>query len=241
MILVGTVHNDLQGPERLERVLDRYQPKRISVECPKGMTVSAVENELRNYNRVCMQHVKKAGFPENFERFLNDVVNVMGYERLVAIQYAKRKGYDILFTDHADASSVSDCWEESFIAAMGRLSQLVKEDERSYEQTRADHCEIIDRAYYEPKILMSVAGIDPELDQAIDNMFDPATDVLTDERERVLAGNIIDVQPNLHIGGMMHIFEMPEILALFDIKEPLYKLLEGQYSKRIRLCEALAE
>ncbi len=95
LYLIGTVHLDPDGPERLKNLLEHIDPEAVAVEMhkPAARVIEKLDTEFGNKlnpkkREKLISNVKKAGY--NAE-FVEALLSVVGYEYLVPKHYCKQK------------------------------------------------------------------------------------------------------------------------------------------------------
>ncbi|MBI4177515.1 MAG: hypothetical protein HY516_04055 [Candidatus Aenigmarchaeota archaeon] len=102
--LVGTVHEDLAGPERLKRVLTHYHPQTVAVEISSD---TRLEKDMLGRNRVLEQtylprivSVYSGVDPvmgQVIQEVVEGLIRIRGYELKEARSYAKRTGSSVVY------------------------------------------------------------------------------------------------------------------------------------------------
>lgn len=173
MILVGTLHTDPKGSEKLRKVLDTYSPRKITLEAPSTLEISEYEALVIDYKNFI-----KEQFPAT-EDFL-------GFEALTVAKYARDTGSAVYLVDHP----------------------IVLE---SYKKENILN------------LIRTLGAPEPDYLKKIREM--------EDEREQYMAEHILRIRPDMHIGGMNHVFERGVH------KIPLFKRLESLNPQRIALMK----
>lgn len=245
MILVGTVHVDINGPRRLEQVLNTYKPKSVSLEIPSDMDPDELEQFIFGIRKSTKAAVEDSGIEENNSIFIFEAVETFGYEACITIEYCRTNDSTLHFSDHP---ALNNPWKK-YLKEFGdetieRLPQWKEKPLKikDYESFRRAYTQKMDGFYF------------------VDSAFELATDVISriseedrkkftetkvketkhmnrdfkEEREQYMAENILRIKPDIHIGGVGHAFKgFVEVCSA----EPLYRRLGDTVTKRIRLCE----
>ncbi|GEM_PF-5165489 len=244
MKLVGTIHCDLEGTRRLELLLSKLKPQRITIEWPADKSVEEIETAIINSRQLKIEVARNlTDVPNIVKGLLVDLFANIGYDVLVPIQYAKANGLEIFPVDHPMPTlDVSPNDGSSFISALkAGLGNLPPEIERvSYQSFREVFVREFDRAYFDPTVFHRLDEYLAERNGVSDRseLANLKISEFEEKREDFMTRRILDLKPDLHIGGIAHIFE-----GYFDRDtfRPLYKRLEDAVSTKIRLCEKLVE
>ena len=89
MILVGTIHTDLEGPRRLECLLNKYQPRTIALEAPHNYKLEDIIPLISNAKKMLRKKMKRNPNATELEFGLLDSLN---YEWLISFKYAGLTG-----------------------------------------------------------------------------------------------------------------------------------------------------
>ncbi len=229
MILVGTVHYDLDGPRRLEHLLRRFAPRQISVEYNGSLKGIVIDHEFNKADAA--EAVKKVDLPENLKQLFVEAASIYGYEVRIPLLYSLTVHHRGIATvdDNRPIRPRIDIDKELkyLIDAINRRRPI--NPELPYEHLRKSTVAYFDRAYNDGQIFEEIEKMFEELEIEVPEIEDP------ERRERVMAENIIGLRPDMHIGGMLHAFEYPDVEHSVT---PLYKRLGDMVTQRIRLCEA---
>lgn len=236
MILVGTVHIDLEGPKRLENLLFRIKPSLVSLECPKGMTEEEIRDLIMRDRREVRSIVEQSNLPAIFRQLMLEYSDIRGYDIIAPLDYCKKTGSEAIFVDHPSIFVGYSC---------DGLKELLEEQGKGipekttkipYDVFRKSVVAQWDRAYYDPQIFYEITKNLPQKSQEIITLGTEhlSKEGFEEEREQFMTEEVSASRPNLHIGGMAHIFEG------FDLGvsvKPLYARLKDSVEERIRLCE----
>ena len=234
MLLIGTVHIDIEGPKRLEHFLNKYAPRKITVEVPKGRSVSEIEYMTLRERENRVKQVQQAGLPPQVQTLLEEIEQATGYEAIVAIQYAKRTGAELYFVDIPKIFDIAESNKKiTFDESMKHVKNI------TYEQFREAYVKAIDSGYFDPLALAQILQNVPEeiLEAPAKDYAPILEDKFWDEREQFMADEIARIQPDIHISGLAHIFEE---FSLKPGMKSLYQRLAKYSPERVKLCEAAA-
>lgn len=244
LLLVGTVHNDKEGSERLMKVLKFYKPKKITVECSSSVTIDTYESEKTKSIERVLEEVKD--WASSYS--INKLKNTSYYEAEVCIEYARENNCELHFIDEEKELISSDLVLTLFCAESVRRyikeSKLFVDVEKTfyehyYENKRdrkkknfnyekmieeIDECSLqkFMNEYYGEELLIKMKKLAEE------------TYGRNSGRDKIMEERILELQPDIHVGGVAHIFNTG------ILKKPLYKRLEirGFKFERMRLIEA---
>lgn len=236
MILVGTVHLDIVGPSRLEHLLDRIKPKMISIESPDNLSIKETRKIIYNEQYRFFDIIKDARLPETIKLLLKDFSDIRGYEILVSLDYAEKTNSQAIFVDHPSIyqrpsyDGIIEVFQEMFKELPDEFAKI------PYNEFKDEFIKNIDKAYFDQDILLEMCSeMSPDAEKMIiEQTKHLSKDGFDEEREQYLTDNIISANPDLHIGGMGHIFEGYDTVISVD---PLYKRLGNLVTEKIRLCE----
>ncbi|MBI4450867.1 hypothetical protein HY642_02745 [Candidatus Woesearchaeota archaeon] len=233
MILIGTIHNDPQGPNRLERLLERFAPSSITVEYSSNVSLNdAVEQvtriRARLANALSEPYALKilagthGAFAHTYVRLYRELAAQLSYELDVAARYAKKHDTPIHLVDEPSSCVASEQHRPSDVSCMDRTlfgislsstgAQYLRylPSRRRIAALRGLYIRCIDSDYPSP---------------VLERVPDPA-------REAYLAERIADIRPDVHIGGSGHLKSRS--------KRSLWRLLESKGVKfeRVMLSDA---
>ena len=218
MILIGTVHTDLDGPKRLERILEKYKPRVITIETPNNISLNDfIYYEKRRINQ-CKDYVKNLELSENKRKLLLEILDNVHYESTILRDYAQLNSSEIYPVD-IDESQLQEPMDESMMK-FGLISMLL----RSINGSDLDTFEILRKRY-----ITSMANYYDSFYKEISTYHysNPISDnnlqaeIIEDNfREQFMADKISRIKPDMHIGGFAHIFD--EYLRGYDVIS-LYK------------------
>ena len=231
MILVGTVHIDIDGPKRLEYLLKRLQPKTITVEYPSSFTPEEVEERLGRMHRVALECIDKLERPDFEKAYFREIYSNYWYEAITPITYARQSGSVVKGVDHP---MTEGGFSEDYLKQTFDLIRATTKPNKSvdYDYFRELAVNYIDEAYRSFEILAEMSQDIPSTLEVPGFMIssDPA-----EERESHMTENVFRAQPDVHVGGMLHVFEYPGFEHLVT---PMHTRLGNAVTQRIRLCDA---
>ncbi len=73
MILIGTIHTDLEGLRRLDTLLEFYQPKKITLEIPKAKSIDKTIELFRKINKEMQELANNADISDNLKQFAKKI------------------------------------------------------------------------------------------------------------------------------------------------------------------------
>ncbi len=212
MDLVGVHHADLLGRQRLRKLLDEYSPESISIEIMNGLSTEKVESIILNTNQKNKYYILRQCAFQNvsmsYTNLLLDVFDIIGYEFLESINYARENNAQIYFVDQPefyDKNNISypvAVIVQNIISIVG-LDNL-NSKEKSYEELEKIYIKGIDRQYCSVR-----------------------NNILSGNREDFMAEELRRLKPDLHIAGINHVYNNnPDALCnqLKDITENKIRL-----------------
>ncbi|MBI2085483.1 MAG: hypothetical protein HYT71_03140 [Candidatus Aenigmarchaeota archaeon] len=222
--LVGTVHEDLRGPERLKRVLTRYHPQTVAVE---NSSDAQLEKDMLNRNRVLEQtylprivSVYSRVSPvvgQVIQEVVEGLIRIRGYELKEARAYAKRTGSHVVYLgDPVKRKARSGI-------AVSQYERIMKQMLAVGEQMAAD--EDIAKAVKEISPAQSAQlreQMTMGMKQTLDNFYQ-SKGINPDEDEEFLmedylwAGKLGKINPNLSVMPLSGVF-IPEITGGKNIR-----------------------
>ncbi|MBI2970805.1 MAG: hypothetical protein HYY37_00120 [Candidatus Aenigmarchaeota archaeon] len=246
MKLIGTIHRDFEGPRRLQYVLERLQPQRMTVEAPSNFSPADARNFFLQYRANRLPVVQSTDMPQTLREFYTELCWVGGYEALVPIAYAENAGREVFMVD-SPRPGLLDFDEKGFRKELeDEIAKFAHWNEMSYDTVRSRYDALIDTSYHTPLVLLG--GLIPAVRYAMAQRSRAALDrlrtsitggrwkrketVMEVEREQYMADEIRRVNPDVHIGGLAHVFGV-----LDSPVARLYSLLGDLVDERIRLCD----
>lgn len=234
MIVIGTVHNDIQGPERLNRALNHYKPKVITVEYPATVLPDEAYRKALRQRYELRSELERHGLAEPLEKLLFCSVDAVRFEVVVTYEYCRSTAARMEFVDHPgqyveDVTNESEFLSEYLSGFNPDLSKV------GFEVLRRAVVDTTDRMYFSPGHLKrycdrveceSPEGWRIETRQEVSE---------AERRETFLADQVNLIKPDLHIGGVAHVFsDYGEFLPV----KTLIERLDEKPEKLVRLCEA---
>lgn len=246
MILIGTAHIDTKGPRRLEDLLAELKPGRITIEMSAGLSLEDIESRILDMRKEYCRIVRSVSIPPALQHFYLGFLSISGYDALVPIQYAQKEGVEVFPVDHPIVAKYRDQYSQrggdELEANLKVVEQKARDDPSQYA-----HLEKVDpnKVF---SYLVDLYYTDPEKAEEVFDMsqdWSPNTEVteewvekvnetsFAEQRERFMAEEIRMLYPDVHIGGMAHIYDDYGLCVT-----PLYARLKDIVSRRIKLCEA---
>ena len=235
MILIGTVHTDLEGSGRLRYLLNLYKPRIITIEIPSQLKHQEEEAriaQIKEKKKLLLEEsILYNNISENLQQYLLKHMENQKYEFSEAHGYSKRTGAELCFVDYLpffeeikkiDSNLNADLSEET----LQNLRRIFESMEKLSFEDLFTLCQSQnDQAYYGSK-------------NDIRSLEEFVPKHLIEEREQYMADKILQIMPEMHIGGVGHMYDGFEyILPVI----PLYKRLGNAVTKKIRLNEAFWE
>lgn len=206
MYLVGTAHIDPKGPERLTKLLNYLKPKSVSLEwVMRNGSVNPSYDELLkelNFLKSFQERQKKLTMESKLPQFYKEFIIWLGsfycYEFSVPVNLKKDLEFNLYCVDHP--MRLSKIYQEYQIPKSWIHS--AKENEQklkgiSLETAKQELQRLIDKAYYDPLILRE---IDKSTGLTVESVFPGKEDI----RESYIANNLKKLNPDVHIGGLLH-------------------------------------
>ncbi len=231
MIAVGTIHLDIKGPKRLRNLLERYKPIKISIEYPKRQSINEAEQRLLNLQRIRETQAKNSDLPDNLKQIAIELAKAIGYEIIIPIQYHKEKCIEIYFVDHIDRPVICEekDFAEKFRIGLGDIVEKLKKV--PHKELRKYYVQMIDKCYHNPNLFNKLMEDLPEEEVKFPEKL--TEEEFQEQREQFMADELFRIQPDLHIGGLEHIFREGDFLLV----PSLYQRLGNAITKRMKLCE----
>ncbi|MBI4177675.1 MAG: hypothetical protein HY516_04925 [Candidatus Aenigmarchaeota archaeon] len=236
MKLVGTLHNDLEGPRRLRRLLDYLSPEAITIEAAAGFPLDEMVRKISENNRRKSRAVNSINGPQNMKQLYTELCELGGYEILVSVEYAGIRGVQIHGADHPQTSVLLDYdTDEIFLEIVKKeFGGMRPEVARiPYSTLRRRYTEHFNKGYYDPHV---ITAMDQRMSPDAKAALKKATEhegLEPEVREQFMADEIRRKNPQLHVGGLSHVFEGYPLGVT-----PLFMRLGGIVSERMRLSEA---
>jgi hypothetical protein len=236
MILLGTIHFDLQGPARLEKFLYKTSPNSISIEFPRDTSIDRFIEDFDESKKYMSKQIENSNIHDILKQFMYKAIECLGYEVTVPVAYAKKHKIDLFPVDHPqrEISTNGDLTKLINYYDSDAVSNKINSLNIIYNQFLQERNAYIDRAYYESEIIRELISYFPEF--TVDELVKawPKDPAFPENRERFLADEIKLKQPELNIGGMVHVFPYDKDIQFVT---PLYKRLGDISLEKKRLCE----
>ncbi len=141
LYLIGTVHNDFDGPRRLEKILEVLQPDQVTVEYDQNRAINYHQLQVWLKTGIVTEEKLARVFLREFSgTYLETsrrVVRVADYEYGVSLEYCQRRGINLHFSEELASAETeivlkdSQIWQylNSFLnlppeEAINHISQL---------------------------------------------------------------------------------------------------------------------
>lgn len=226
MILIGCSHIDLQGPERLEKLLGKIRPKIITVEISANLSLDDVADQIIEGRATQIQRLKATNMRESYKLLLTEIYSIRAFDALVPIQYARTNGVEIYPVDFPSLEPEAKIFGNEDERLLAILTSLPYSS--LYDQFRNVYISWHERMFYSPEVARDLARLF--------NIRETVEDKPAEEREQFMAEQILEKNPDMHLGGSAHLID--EQPFPFPVT-PLYVRLGDRVSQRIRLNEAL--
>lgn len=178
LYLVGTIHPDLQGPQRLQRLLPRISPDVVSVEFDQQTAIQLDQLQQYKQSPQGMQALAdhwcgKGNYnPENARQF----ISLLGFEYFVSKEYCRQQNKLLIFSDLGDTKLA----EQHLQYALSNSLETIR------QQTEI--------TYQNPVIEVPVEHI-PNLMRR---------DAYTETILRALSGKVLHIAGAWHLSGNYH-------------------------------------
>lgn len=236
MILVGTNHIDFKGTKRLEKVLEKFKPTKLSLEMPKNVSIQEAKEFISNQRESFFKAIYKAKIGENYKKIHRLVLEAKYFEGDVSIQYYEKTDTQLFFVDKEKKLKLINI--DSFKNRLEQFyEQLSDEDKHlSFEELKNKQSLVIDASYFNSKSLDEVKNHQSKFKKYVVSFSNPSKKTPTHvKRELSMTRNILEVMPDLHIGGLMHIVDYDKEYFGFS---KLYSRIGLEDKKRFFLNEA---
>lgn len=234
MNLIGTIHFDFEGPKRLEVLLAKLKPKSISIEYPTtNESLEDIEQRIINARAKYKRVLKQLSIPEVLQRFFTEFFSILAYEAVLPIQYSKARGIKVYPVDHPSMLGkpfTEEAILEDMRSGLGFIPPQI--NDFKYDHLRKQFVQGMDKGYYDSNVFHEIDKIFPPTQPAF--IYEPR---IAEMREQYMAEQILKINPDLHIGGLDHIFREQSDLPVKTLTERL----GDKVSEKIRLCEATHE
>jgi hypothetical protein len=232
IVLVGTVHSDFRGPERLMKILNFYRNPLITLESTVKDAEEARSKHSQHKKSIEDKIMASPGvFSESQIFALRAYVNSMSYESNTPYAFQEKKSDSLIFPIGVTIENL-DKWMDykvqQYIASGGDISKLTGLNDPSIQDLLNNgldiHQKAIDETYKEDdcSFMKNIMGeIFPYLANKRDELFAKQIKELEQQHpERAIVG----------IFGTMHIFG--------NYEGNLYEQLDDLKPTRIKLIEA---
>jgi len=127
MKLIGTIHYDIQGPKRLEHILNKEMPEKVSVEFYKAKDIKEAQSLVLKNREKRKKEIKKWNLPKLLKNFAYRISESYGFELTTTIRYAKKTGALLYLVDEPEIKKYNE--SDSFLRGLmsGLMNDIVKE------------------------------------------------------------------------------------------------------------------
>lgn len=226
IILVGTLHIDTKGPERLQKILEKENPDIVSIVCSKESLFKSIKRqEYINKNKLTLKHstrrIKFTPFtqseiPKLNKETLMKFFSIISFELIIAKKYTEENNKKLIFTDKKE-------YEEGYF----------KNFSNNPNKNIIHHFKMLKRKTFElpPEYFQKV------IDQLYKNnqpkKIEEKDSLFLLRRNKYAVNKILETKAKkiIHIVGMAHIF---------NNSPNMYEMLKqkGQNVKRLKLIDA---
>ena len=244
MKMIGSNHLEIRGSLLLESLLNKHEPESITIEFPSNYSINEIEELILSPPKV--DYLQLLDMPDNLKKLLVEFHLNRGYDALVPIRYAQNRGMDVYPVDYPDVAKIlmsqknKEITQEKFNAKLKNIPLQIWQ--MTYDKFREQFIRETDNVYFNRELfdvqvysaLIDLLFFDKQI-QNIQKIFEPE---FAERREEYMAQRILDINPDMHIGGAIHIFE--SYSQNFPVKQ-LYRRLEEEniLIKKIQLYEAV--
>lgn len=249
ILLVGTVHNDIRGSERLEKIIDSFNPDFISVEITPLTALHRLRSRQKT-EKFISDPFKIARAMKKLEKQFSTQSDALkfriynpeldAYELFVPYKHRQKTGIRVGLDDDPEIIKKLETEEESVITQIKPidLDQIGTPGTKQYSD-RMDHLYKLPaaEAYY---VIALYSGLTSN--QAADNAdhiakFLEASDDINHQRDKFAEQRIRKHAEKydriLRVSGLYHVFQESD-----DRSDNLFQLLSDLNPKRMKLIEA---
>lgn len=241
-ILIGTIHCNLEGDRQLEKVLSLYRPRSLSLEFPYGCDLAARVEEINKRIAEEQKKVSKGDLLAWERAFVLKSLSSIFYEGRLAHAYAQKEKIPLHCVDHPDlvGLDLSSFPSAESIVAEVRASPLELREALSVlsvKQALGHIVSVQNDWYKEPELIQKwFDALSPERKKELE--YDPQVD--PNVREQYMAEKILTLEPEMHIGGMAHMFKRYAAMGSPGVI-PLYRRLGSLVTNKYPLAFACEE
>ena len=223
---------DIKGPERLERVLRQYRPSSISVEFPRDIALEVAREKYVELREQRLAELEEARIDERLKLIPRKAIRAIGYEVLVPYEYCRCEDAELYFVDVGG-------WEipreDTFVANM--LAGVMQNEKRilqmDEEELLREYVRVIDAVYEDIEAYREIHQNIPNEQVSVEPIDKLFFEEKQEEREKAIADELVRVRPEMHVGGIAHMY--PEY-GMFEIKT-LYDRVKDLVEERKKLCD----
>ena len=193
--IVGTVHVDVQGRNKLTSLLDTIKPDVISIELPEE------NNRMHRADNVMEAITSKLDdkYKIFVSRFIHAFSKLMGYEYYVTKDYAERNNIPIINAD-INGANLTELSENGLVNTLAYAIRIFVDGHLDYSDD-----ENFNTAYNGLIDIIIHAGL-----QSLNTIPEPS------ERDTGMADKLMEISTIynkcLHIGGLLHMTNIRNIM-----------------------------
>lgn len=234
MIAIGTVHDDIEGRQRLLKFLEHLKPRTIGLEIPEGYGIEGVIAIIEE-NQTKLLKIAETIMPDeevNKKRLIKEIIKVDGYEVFAVREYVERTGALIVPVDDPIVLTgpKKDPTEHVFFM-YARMHMPIGEVEKNcgrfealeYDVARALFVREFDKIMYESGLFHVATPLDSEAERE-----------RREAREQGMVNRLKAAHPDVTVGGLGHFVAIPDMIfqnagaRLGGLVEKVYKLHEAE-------------
>lgn len=253
MYLVGTIHYDIKGAERLEKLLRYLKPKSVGIEwCVESGSLAPEYDELladvQLFEDVISRGKEKLSsldLPENFKESLGTVLDSSGYELKVTAKLIDELDYRIYCVDYPPLreEKLKEIRVEDLLVVFTD-EELETIKKLSKQEILDGWIKLCDRAYSDPLAFSVVAKALKGREINLPEEYLQKLMTVKDEREKYIADSVEQLKPDVQICGLSHTYlELPYALTEkpFISEKTLANRISHLNPQTLRLIEAEIE
>jgi hypothetical protein len=232
LVFVGTNHLDIYGCRRLGRLLGSYKPKRVTVEAPSRMEIYKLEEFALDCREKQKEEISGWDFHENNEvvEWLKDLALKLSdshlHEVTTLAEYCRNnEDIEVYAVDSTEIICETDRIGLEILFVMSKINERIGSDplEKILKQ-ETDRCIRLhtETCYMRPTTWLSEIDknsaalehlpeeVQEELIKGFDQAIQSQDKTYNEKREAHMAQKILEIRPEMHIGGLLHAYsEIP--------------------------------